>query len=292
MRREPTDANQQVSRKRETGRVTTTIATANVNGIRAAIRRGMDAWLDENAPDIVTMQEVRAPDALVTELVGEGWHIAHSEAAAKGRSGVAVIARVPLVEVANAEQAGLPERFWDQGRWIEATVDTTDGTPLTICSAYVHTGDAGDEGRMEEKFAFVTAITERYEQLRAEGRHVLLTGDLNIAHRNEDIKNWKGNVKKAGFLPEERERLTDWFESLGWVDLGRRFGGEGAGPYSWWSWRGQAFDNDSGWRIDYLIATPDLAATAKDVMVGRAASYDARWSDHAPVTGTFDLTLA
>jgi len=104
-----------------------------------------------------------------------------------------------------------------------------------------------------------------------------------------DIKNWKGNLKSAGFLPEERAYLDLWFDELGFADLGRRFGGDGPGPYTWWSNRGKAFDNDSGWRIDYQLATPELAEAARSVDIWRAPSWDTRWSDHAPVTVDYDL---
>jgi len=114
----------------------------------------------------------------------------------------------------------------------------------------------------------------------------VIAGDLNVAHAEVDIKNWKGNLKKAGFLPEERAFLDEWLAN-GWVDLGRVHGGEGPGPYTWWSWRGKAFDNDAGWRIDYLLATEALAANAAGVSVGRADSYAERWSDHAAVTADF-----
>jgi exodeoxyribonuclease-3 len=117
--------------------------------------------------------------------------------------------------------------------------------------------------------------------------HALVCGDLNVAHREVDIKNWKGNIGKAGFLEDERAYFDRWFDRH-WVDLGRRLGGEGPGPYTWWSWRGQAFDNDAGWRIDYQIATPGLAGRASAVRIGRAPSYAERWSDHAPVVVDFD----
>ena len=117
----------------------------------------------------------------------------------------------------------------------------------------------------------------------------MVAGDVNIAHRDVDIKNWKGNLKAAGFLPEERAYLDRWFDDLGWRDLGREHGGEGPGPYTWWSWRGKAFDNDAGWRIDYQIATPALADAAVSVVVERADSYDQRWSDHAPLVVEYDL---
>lgn len=259
------------------------VATVNVNGIRAALRNGMREWLATVEPDVVTMQEVRAPDELFREAFGEGWHIAHSESEAKGRAGVAVASRVGL----RSEHSHLADRFSGQGRWIEACIEGVDDRPLTVISAYAHTGDEADPARMDEKHAFFQSATERIEQLRSEGGHVLLTGDLNVAHREVDLKNWKGNQKKAGFLPEEREHFDRMFDDLGWVDLGRRHGGDGPGPYTWWSYRGKAFDTDAGWRLDVHIASPDLAALATSVEVHRAPSYAERWSDHAPVVATF-----
>lgn len=119
------------------------------------------------------------------------------------------------------------------------------------------------------------------------GGEVLVCGDFNIAHREVDIKNWRGNRDKAGFLPEERAYLDAWL-ATDWVDLGRHWGGEGPGPYTWWSWRGRGFDTDGGWRIDYAVATPGLAARSVGAAVGKAATYDERWSDHAPVTVDFE----
>ncbi len=274
------------------------ISTANVNGLRAAVRRGMGPWLATAAPDILTMQEVRAPDELVSDLLHGAtsddtpWHLAHVEAEAKGRAGVAVASRLPFVEVVS--EIG-PRRFKGSGRWVEATVDTSslpsgpgDGRPLTVISTYVFTGDTADEDRMTEKLAFLDRAIKRMTELRDSGHHVVLTGDLNVAHAEVDIKNWKGNVGKAGFHPDERKRF-DRLAREGWVDVGRALGGDGPGPYTWWSWRGKAFDNDAGWRIDYQIASPDLAETAVEAVVGRAPSYAERWSDHAPLTVTYDL---
>lgn len=271
--------------------VTITVASINVNGIRAAVRRGMAEWLGEARPDVVAMQEVRAPEGhlptvfadMFTDLDTE-WSVVETTAEAKGRAGVAVAARSKLVD--STEPLG--DRFRTAGRWVEATTESADGTELTVCSSYVHTGDANDADRMEEKLAFLDAIADRLDAYAAAGRCVLLTGDLNVAHDWRDIKNWKGNRGKAGFLPEEQARL-DRIRDLGYVDLGRRFGGDNPGPYTWWSWRGKAFDNDAGWRIDYLIASPALAPAALGVDVHRAPTYAARWSDHAPVVATFDL---
>jgi exodeoxyribonuclease-3 len=265
--------------------VTLTVATINVNGLRAAVRRGMPAWVAEHRPDVMSLQEVRAPDDIVGPLLGDGWAHVTCASEAKGRAGVAVAARESVSDTTDAIAGG---RYAGQGRWIEGTIDTSDGRGLCVASAYVHTGQADDPDRMEEKLTFLDAIVERIAAVAATGRHVLLTGDLNVAHDERDIKNWKGNRGKAGFLPEEQARL-DRLRDLGWVDLGRRFGGDGAGPYTWWSWRGKAYDTDAGWRIDYLIASSDLAELAKDVTVHRAPTYAERWSDHAPVVATFDL---
>ena len=268
-----------------------TIATVNVNGLRAAVKNGMSAWLTERTPDVVTMQEVRAPDEMVHDLVataaGEPWNVVHHECAAKGRAGVAIASRHPITR--SSHGLAKSSKYDDSGRWIEADLDTNDGCGLTIVSAYVHTGDAESPQRMAEKLAFLAAATKRLEKLRADGRHVLLTGDLNVAHREIDLKNWKGNLTSAGFLPEERAWFDDLFDRRGWVDVVRRLNGEVAGPYSWWSWRGKAFDNDAGWRIDYHIATPGLAERASIGAVDRAPSYADRWSDHAPVVVTYSI---
>ena len=265
-----------------------TVATVNVNGIRAAFRRGMGPWLQDTDPDLLLLQEVRAPDDVLRDLLGADWNIAHAEPAIdghKGRAGVAVATRRPI----KGERGELgPERFDGTGRWVEADVVLDDGTTLTAVSTYVFTGEFETPPRQEEKYAFLDAITERLTELRADGRHVLMCGDLNIAHREADLKAWKANRKKSGFLPEERAWLDRLFEA-GWVDLGRRFGGEGPGPYSWWSWRGKAFDNDAGWRIDYQIASPELAGAAKNCVVHRAPTYAERWSDHAPVVATYGV---
>lgn len=268
-----------------------TIASVNVNGLRAACTNGMAGWASQRTCDIVTMQEVRAPDELVPDLVqqalGAGWHVAHAECAAKGRAGVAVASRAPIIETRSGLGGSVDGRdnggFDCSGRWVEADIATPDGSGITVISCYVHTGDAEDAARMSEKLAFLDAATRRLQELRSTGRHVLLTGDLNVGHRELDIKNWKGNLGKAGFHPDERARFDHWFDDLGWVDVGRRLTGDVQGPYSWWSWRGKAFDVDSGWRIDYHIASPELAGRAEFHEVDRAATYAERWSDHAPV---------
>ncbi|HEY3004439.1 MAG TPA: exodeoxyribonuclease III [Kribbellaceae bacterium] len=264
------------------------VATANVNGIRAAVRRGMGRWLEECDPDLLLMQEVRATDEVLREQLGDDWYVAHAEPVIdghKGRAGVAVASRRPIK--AERSEVG-PDRFTGCGRWVEADIVLDDGSALTAVSVYVHTGEAETPPRQEEKYAFLDAITARLTELRADGRHVLMCGDLNIAHREVDLKAWKANRKKSGFLPGERAWMDRLF-AAGWVDVGRRHGGEGPGPYSWWSWRGKAFDNDAGWRIDYQVASPELGAASTTCAVGRAPSYAERWSDHAPVVASYDV---
>ncbi len=176
----------------------------------------------------------------------------------------------------------------DSGRWVEAdlALPAHEGAParsLTVVSTYLHSATVGKPS-MDEKYAFLDHVTGRLADIAEGGGYAVVAGDINIAHREADLKNWKGNLKKAGFLPEERSVLDWWFADGAWVDVQRRHIGDVAGPYSWWSWRGKAFDNDAGWRIDYQLATRGLAERASAARVERAAAYALRWSDYAPVT--------
>ena len=253
------------------------VVTANVNGIRAAVRRGGLEWLAAQDADVITLQEVRASDAQLATARADtpfaAWQLAHAPSATAGRAGVAILSKHPVREIA----CGL-SGFEEDGRWVEATVDVA-GQPVRVVSAYVHTGEA-DTPKQDDKYAFLEAMGARMAELR--DRDAVVTGDFNICHTARDLKNWKGNRGKSGFLPEEQKHLTAWFES-GWVDVVRERAGDVDGPYTWWSWRGKAFDNDSGWRIDYVVDSPSLAARVERFTVGRAASYDQRWSDHAAV---------
>ena len=263
------------------------VTTVNVNGIRAAVRqrsadnRGLLDWLAASAAEVVCLQETRADDAqlgaALAPALAEGWHLASAEPHLRGRSGVAVLSRAPFDDV----RIGLPAtEFEHHGRYLEVDV-----AGLTVGSLYVHSGEAGTE-RQLEKERFMAVLAERMAALNADRRDAVLCGDWNIAHTEHDIKNWKGNLKKAGFLPGERQWLTGLLEA-GWVDVVRRLHPDCPGPYSWWSWRGKAFDNDSGWRIDYHLATQALAARAHCARVEKPAAYALRWSDHAPVTVEF-----
>ncbi|MDP3950225.1 exodeoxyribonuclease III [Microbacterium sp.] len=268
------------------------IASVNVNGIRAAARNGMSSWLDAADVDILTLQEVRGQDEHL-EAALPGWSIIHDEATAKGRAGVAIASRTPALASRTAFGA---DDFDSKGRWIEGDFLLGDRT-ITVVSAYVHSGEA-DTPKQDEKWKFLDAFGTRLVELGRDDALALVTGDLNVGHRELDIKNWRGNRKKAGFLPRERAYFDRFLGhrdaeiagvdgtvgiGLGWVDIGRRFHGEVEGPYTWWSMRGQAFDNDTGWRIDYHLATPALAERVETYSVARAASYADRWSDHAPV---------
>ena len=273
----------------------TRIASVNVNGIRAAYRKGMGDWLADRKPDIVAVQEVRAERVDLDALVDSNWHVVNDEATAKGRAGVAILSREqPL---ASRTEFGATD-FDSAGRWIEADFHI-NGKTVTIVSCYVHSGDV-DTPKQVEKYKFLDAFEGRLAELAAGGALALVMGDLNVGHRTLDIKNWKGNTKKAGFLPAERayfDRILGAEDDpaynagagLGWVDLGRRFSGEVPGPYTWWSQRGQAFDTDTGWRIDYHLATPTLAETALSYAIDQADAWDTRWSDHAPVVIDYDI---
>jgi exodeoxyribonuclease-3 len=265
------------------------IASVNVNGVRAAFRNGMGAWLDEREVDILALQEVRAATSDLENLLGAEWDILHDAATAKGRAGVALASR----NKASIHRVALgADEFDSAGRWLEADYEVGDKV-VTVVSTYVHSGDAGTPKQVE-KYKFLDAMVERLPLLMEHNPLAVVVGDLNVGHRTLDIKNWKGNVKRAGFLPEERAYFDRFLGAegdpdynagagFGFVDIGRRAAGEVEGPYTWWSARGQAFDNNTGWRIDYQLATPELAAAVTDYSVDRAASYAERWSDHAPV---------
>jgi len=271
------------------------IASVNVNGVRAAYRKGMGEWLAGRDVDILALQEVRAETDDLTALLGSEWNVLHDAATAKGRAGVALASR----RKADIHRVTFgPDDFDSAGRWLEADYDV-DGTIVTVVSCYVNSGEA-DTPKQVEKYRFLDAFVERLPQLAEHNSLALVVGDLNVGHRTLDIKNWRGNVKRAGFLPEERSYFDRILGAegqegynagagLGWVDVGRRWAGEVDGPYTWWSQRGQAFDNDTGWRIDYHLATPALAATVQSYTIDRAAAYDERWSDHAPVVVDYQL---
>ena len=272
------------------------IASVNVNGVRAAFRKGMKPWLDDAGVDVLALQEVRAEREDLLALLGDDWVVASDAATAKGRAGVAIATRVN--QDAIRTKLG-PESIDTAGRWVEVDITTASGNPLTVVSCYVHSGEVGTP-KQDAKYEFLELMDKRMKELGKSGDRAVVVGDLNVGHRRLDIRNWKGNLKNSGFLPEEREYFDRWMgseedESYNrgtggrFVDIGRAFSGEVEGPYSWWSWRGKAFDNDTGWRIDYHLTTKPLADSLADYRIDRAPSYDTRWSDHAPVISDFDI---
>ena len=271
------------------------IATINVNGVRAAYRKGMGEWLAGRDVDILAIQEVRASTEDLEGLLGPEWSILHDAATAKGRAGVALASR-STAAIHRVELGA--EDFDSAGRWLEADYEV-NGTIVTVVSTYVHSGET-DTPKQVEKYKFLDAMLARLPELAAHSERAVVLGDLNVGHRTLDIKNWRGNRKHAGFLPEERayfDRILGAEDEagynagagLGWVDVGRKWAGEVEGPYTWWSQRGTAFDTDTGWRLDYQLATPLLAASVVDYAVDRADAYDQRWSDHSPVVVDYAL---
>ena len=249
------------------------IITLNLNGIRSASRKGFLPWLESQRADVVCVQEIKAQAADMTaELLAPAGYHGHFHYAQKpGYSGVGVYFRFRPQKALTG--FGVPE-FDDEGRY--ARVDLPG---LSVISLYLPSGSSG-EHRQASKFRFLDAFYPHLKRLRSSGREVILCGDWNIAHREIDLKNWKGNRKNSGFLPEEREWMTRIFDELGWVDVYRRLHPDTTdASYTWWSNRGQAWAKNVGWRIDYQIATPGVAARAMSAAIYK----DERFSDHAPL---------
>lgn len=302
------------------------VASYNVNGIRAAQRRGFGGWLTRRDPDVVALQEVRATVDAVPEGAFGGLHATYEPGHIPGRNGVAVLTRVPPAAVRTWDGAAVaiaPDgrrerveapvgpmargmaRYATEGRYVE--VDLAD-RPLTVASLYLPKGGLPAElqkpGRMREapdggaryarKMHFMDAFARQATRSRkaalAQGREYLLMGDLNIAHLPHDVRNWRRSHQSEGFLPEEREWIDALIGPRTLVDVLRRHVGEVDGPYSWWSWMGESFTKDVGWRIDYQLASPRLARCAVDAGVDREPSAQERVSDHAPVVVDYDLS--
>jgi exodeoxyribonuclease-3 len=248
----------------------------NLNGIRSAARRGFFQWLKRQRADVVCVQELKAQIAdLTAEMTRPGSFSGHFHfAEKKGYSGVGLYCRRKPDRVIE----GIGIRDIDrEGRYVRA-----DFGRLSVISVYLPSGSSGPH-RQEAKFEFMDAFYPQLKKLAGEGREFLLCGDWNIAHKEIDLKNWRGNQKNSGFLPEERAWLTRVFDELGWVDVFRRVDPR-PDQYTWWSNRGQAWAKNVGWRIDYQIATPKIAACAR-----RAAIFKKeRFSDHAPLTIDYD----
>ena len=227
--------------------------------------------------------------------MGEEWDSVWVPCRIKGRAGVGVAVRRGRARIDGEPRLVLDdaESDVDSGRWLEATVSREGGgVPVRVVSAYFHSGEK-DTPKQDAKMAHLPRIGNRMAELIAEeangGVSSLVCGDFNVVRSRCDIKNWTPNHnKRAGVLDEEIAFLNRWVDE-GWRDTVRDLAGDTQGPYSWWSWRGQAFVNNAGWRIDYQYATPRLGALARSFDIGRAPDYDARFSDHAPVSVTYDI---
>lgn len=255
------------------------VISLNLNGIRSACSKGLLPWLAQQGADIVCLQELKAQAADLTPemLAPQGYRGYFHYAEKKGYSGVGIYTRHEPDTV--VEGLGIAE-FDSEGRYIEAQFGN-----LSVISVYLPSGSSGEE-RQTVKFRFMAAFMPHLVELRASGREVIICGDWNIAHKEIDLKNWRGNRKNSGFLPEERTWLTQVFDEAGFVDVFRSLHPD-LEAYTWWSNRGQAWAKNVGWRIDYHIATPVLARTACSADIYR----EQRFSDHAPLTIDYEWNV-
>ena len=247
------------------------IISANLNGIRSAAQKGFFDWMAQQNADFVCVQELKAQAGDMSEAMHNppGYHGNFHYAEKKGYSGVGVYSKQKPDQVIIG--FGHPE-FDAEGRYVRC-----DFGNLTIISVYCPSGSSSPE-RQAAKFVFMEAFYPHLQALHASGRDVVISGDWNIAHKEIDLKNWKGNLKNSGFLPEERAWMTQIFDEIGYVDVHRTLD-QRPEQYTWWSNRGQAWAKNVGWRIDYQIATAGIAKKAKQVSVYK----DQRFSDHAPL---------
>jgi exodeoxyribonuclease III len=259
------------------------IISLNLNGIRSAATKGAMAWLGQQHADIICVQELKAQES---DLTDQHLSVVHNDrvlcghfyaAQKKGYSGVGIYSAAAPTRITRG--IGVPE-FDDEGRVIRADFDQAK-IPFSAVSVYLPSGSASED-RQASKFRFLKVfqpiLQGWFNEHQTTGREFVICGDWNIAHQEIDLKNWKGNLKNSGFLPEERAWLTAVFNDIGWVDVFRRLDPRPE-QYTWWSQRGQARAKNVGWRIDYQIATPGIAAIAQSTFIHTAD----RFSDHAPL---------
>lgn len=255
------------------------IISLNLNGIRSAERKGFYPWLTSQQADIVCLQETRARTEQIQKEVfwPRGYHCYYNDAIKKGYSGVAVYSSREPDRVIDSLDWPLLD---DEGRFIEARFGN-----LSVISIYIPSGTSGNE-RQLIKFGFLDQFMSHLTEWKQSGRDYIICGDWNIAHKKIDLKNWRSNQKNSGFLPEERAWMDELLGPAGWVDTFRKLNSE-PDQYTWWSNRGQAWTNNTGWRIDYQITTPDIAKTATFTSIYR----DERFSDHAPLIVDYDYSV-
>jgi exodeoxyribonuclease-3 len=260
------------------------LVSLNLNGIRSATSKGLEAWITQTRPDCICVQEVKAqaPDVAgkFEALAGLQGHFHFAEK--KGYSGVGIYTRHEPSEVLVGFDGG---EFDTEGRYVELRFDTPQ-RKLSLISCYFPSGSSGEE-RQAAKFRFLDLIYPHLQKLRQQ-REFILCGDVNIAHKEMDLKNWKGNLKNSGFLPEERAWMTKALDEGGLVDVYRQLQPDATdAAYTWWSNRGQAYAKNVGWRIDYHLATPALAALARSESIYKGEKF----SDHAPLTIAYEGLL-
>ncbi|MBC7379523.1 MAG: exodeoxyribonuclease III [Burkholderiaceae bacterium] len=260
------------------------LTSLNLNGIRSASSKGVEAWIAKNKPDCICMQEVKAQEADISgrfeEMAGLKGHFHFAEK--KGYSGVAVYTRHTPSDVIVGYGSG---EFDAEGRYVELRFDTPK-RKLSIISCYFPSGSSGEE-RQAAKFRFLDEFDPHLVKLKKK-REFILCGDINIAHKEQDLKNFRSNKKNSGFLPEERAWMTKLLDETGLVDVYRVLQPTATDTaYTWWSNRGQAYANNVGWRLDYHLATPALAALARSEAIYKTEKF----SDHAPITVDYEFDV-
>ena len=263
------------------------LVTLNLNGIRSAATKGFQAWTQSVRPDCMGVQEIKAQADTITgqfdSVAGLAGQFQYAQK--KGYSGVGLYSRIEPSDVVIGFGA---EEFDNEGRYVEVRYDKP-GRKLSLISCYFPSGSSGEE-RQQAKFRFLDAIWPQLMGLKKGQREFILVGDVNIAHKEIDLKNWRSNQKNSGFLPEERAWMSKLLGTArgegGLVDVFRTLN-EQPEQYTWWSARGQAWANNVGWRLDYHLATPGIAATARREHIYLAE----RFSDHAPLVIDYDFTL-
>jgi exodeoxyribonuclease-3 len=260
------------------------LTSLNLNGIRSATTKGVEAWIAQTMPDCICVQEVKAQAADVAgkfeALAGLKGHFQFAEK--KGYSGVGIYTRHEPSDVVIGFDGG---EFDAEGRYVELRFDTPQHK-RSVISSYFPSGSSGPE-RQEAKYRFLAVMYPHLMALKQE-RDFVLCGDVNIAHQQADLKNWKSNQKNSGFLPEERAWMTQLTTEGGLVDVYRRLQPDTTDAcYTWWSNRGQAYAKNVGWRLDYHLATPALAQSARSVEIYKGEKF----SDHAPITIEYAFSL-
>jgi len=255
------------------------IVSVNVNGIRAAARKGFYSWMSRQRADVVCIQETRAQVSQLKDRIfwPRAWHACFHDARKKGYSGVAIYCRRKPDKVV----AGLGWPDVDaEGRYLEVQFGA-----LSVISLYMHSGSSG-EARQQLKFDMMERFLPYLRRLRRKRREYIICGDWNIAHKQIDLKNWRGNLKNSGFLPEERAWMDQLFGPAGFVDAFRQVDPR-PDQYTWWSNRGRAWEKNVGWRIDYQVVTPGMAGRVQAARIYK----DKRFSDHAPLIIDYDYPL-